>query len=819
MNHVSIISFLLLMTQTLAAQLTGTLVDEGGKAISSANVLLLKSADTTVIKGTLSDAGGNFAVVNVAPGSYRLQVTAVGYKSWSSDVFELKAPVQQKDVGTVVLSPALNELESVVIRAEKPLYQQRPDGTILNVEKSVLNKGSSALEVLERSPGVVVNRRDNTIALNGKNGVMVLLNGKLLRMSEAQLFDLLNGLQADNIATIELLTTPPAKYDAEGSAGLINIVLKKNTAKGTSGDISASAGYGYRPKSTAGFTVARNQAKVNAYSSYNFSHNRSYSRIAIDSWQNMPFVGGELYVNAKDTSHFFHNNHNATAGIDINLNKQVSFGGSLIFNSRKSAGFTNSHLGYNVLPDSLLQYDGKNSGKIVWNNIIGSLYAAHSFNEKSKFNIGLDYLYYHQNGPYEVHGTFVNKHGQNAGNNQPLSAPAQKGFANTEINVAVAKTDYTRTINKSLVLETGLKGSVAKSSSSAGFESLVNGDWLADPQAISSIAMKEWIGAAYVSLAAKLAAAANLTAGFRYEYAATQMHERKTGRQVVKRGLGALFPSLLYDKKIGDYSGIQISYSRRITRPSYNDLASYVGYSDPTAVYTGNPFLKPTISNTIRIGYNFKRYAFALLFSRDKNTIARYQITESPDHDMLYISPQNISWQNNLTAQVTLPLKIAAWWNMQTGFVGGLRRFLVDYSKEPFEYSYFGYTVNNSQVFTLPHDFSIELAGSYNNTTYNGTQQVAGILRLNLGIKKILAGNQGTFQLSVTDLLRNELYDIHYGAIAKEAFDIRNHVIVYTESAKVPVFRLSYSRSFGNNKTKTAKANGSADEQERVRKE
>ncbi len=804
--------------QNIPAQVTGRIVNADGQPVASAAVLLLRNTDTSFVKAGLTNEDGNFAIANVSEGSYLIQITVVGYEDRFSPVFELKAQ-QQKNFGTLPMTTKAKKLQEVVVRLDKPWYQQKPEGMAVNVESSILTKGSSALQLLERSPGVVVNRRDNSIELNGKSGVMVMLNGKLIRVSESQLLDLLDGMSADDISAIELLTSPSAKYDAEGSAGLINIVMKKNKRLGTNGAITLSAGYGYREKATAGFNMARNSGKINLYCSYNFSHNRSYSNMFVDSWQDMPFLGGDIHALGWDTTHVLHDNHNATLGMDIKANANTNLGGSVIYSNNRSSGTTYTHIGYNILPDSLLQYNGWNTGSSQWNNMVSSVYVDHDMKKAGKLSANLDYLYFTNNGPYQVQGTFENKKGEEAGNDQPLSAPAQNGFAKTTIKVYVSKIDYVKSLNKQMKLEAGVKSSFTQSNSYSGFESLIDGTWTGNPQAVNNMDMNECIGAAYVVLNTQINPTTVLATGIRYEHAATNMTDPQTGKQIVHRRLGSLFPDIFFTKKISDHSELQASYTKRISRPSYNDLASYVVYGDPTAIYTGNPLLQPTITHNIKLGYKYKRYAFSLLFSRDENAIARYQLTESPNKDMLVISPQNISWQNNILLQATLPFTINGWWTMSYNFVGGLHDYRVAYTKQPFEHTYFGYSFNYSQAFTMPRHFSAEISGNYNHKTYNGTQEVGGIFLLNLGIKKELPGNKGSFQFSITDVLRDEQYDIRYGALTQEAFSVSNHVIVYSETSRVPVFRVTYARSFGNNKTRTSKNNGAAAEQERIRKE
>jgi len=803
--------------QNSFCQISGKLVNAAGQPIAFANALLLKANDTSLVKAAITNEKGEYQIENIMRGDYILRLSSIGYQSWDSQIFEIGISQTSRDFGTRVMKEDNKQLEEVIVRAEKPLYQQQAGGMIVNVESSILTKGSSALAVLERSPGVVLDYRNNSIALNGKSGVMVMINGKLLRMTMEQVVSLLNGMSADDIEKIELLTTPPANYDAEGNAGLINIVLKKNKKPGTNGSLSVTGGYGWGEKGTGSINLSHNKRNINLYGSYTFSHNRTYSDMFITSSQNMPFLGGDVAVIFWDTTKRVQNNHDATVGIDIKLNSKTTIGGSITYNSSNSSTTTINNAGFNVLPDSLLQFNGNNKGKNHWKNLVSSIYLEKEINKGEKINFDMDYLYFNNNDPYAVQSSFINKHGIQAGTDQSLFSPLQKGFANTTIQVGVLKLDYTKQLSKKIKLETGVKGAYTRSSSVSGIESLLNGVLTGNTQTSNDIFMKEGIGTAYSSVNWQINQSASLTIGARYEYSYTNMDNQKTGDNVVNRKLGSIFPSLFFSKKINDKSELQLSYTRRISRPSYNDLASYVGYSDPTAVYTGNPFLKPTITNNIKLGYNYKAYSFSILFSRDDDAITRYQLTESPARDMLLISPQNLDWQNNITFQTSLPFKINNWWSMNYSFAGGLRQYKGDYTKYPFEKKYFGYSLSFTQTFKLPKSFSAELSGWYNSDSYNGTVKVTGFGVLNLGIKKELKNNGGSFQLSVSDLLRNEHINVYYGSLTQEAFFIKSHVYITTESAKSQIIKLTYSRSFGDNNLKgQRKQNGSEDERERI---
>jgi iron complex outermembrane receptor protein len=799
-------------------QLSGKLTNENGLPLPSSSVALLRSSDSSVVKITASDETGNYQLQYSGEGKFFLHISCIGYESWHSPEFELTTSRPTRDFGIQVLKASQQTMEEVSVRANKPLIRQNAYGTIINVESSILSKGNSALQILERSPGIIIDRRNNDIAMNGKAGVMVMLNGKLMRMSTAQLLTLLDGMSADDIATIELLTTPPAGYDAEGNAGLINIVLKKNSKQGTNGSISLSAGYGRGEKGTGSFNLAHNHRNVNLHGSYSVSHNNSETDLLITTTQDMPRLGGKLAAHFTNNSEVIQSSHDARAGIEVKLNPTTSIGGNFSWNSSRYQFTALNRLLYNVLPDSLLVFDGTIRGDSRWRNIISSAYLEKNIGKSDKLGIDLDYISYKHNMPSSISSSFIDKNGNRAGNDDTMYAPLQNGFASTTIQVGVGKIDYTKQFNDKIKLESGVKYTYTTVSSKSGLLSLVNGRWENRNEAVNDISMKETIDAIYTSVSAQLTPATSLVIGARYEYSHTQMYNTKTKASTVNRRLGVLFPTLFLTRKLSDQSDLQFSYTKRISRPSYNDLASYVAYIDPSAVLTGNPFLKPTITNNIKLGYNYKSYSFSLLFSRDDNPIIRYQLTETAARDLLLVSPQNLAWQNNLNLQANVPVRITNWWNMSYGFTGGWRHYKLQHTKLPAEKKYIGYNVNFSQSILLPKGLSGELSGYYNSASYSGTSRVNGFWTMNGGIKKELKNNKGSLQLSVTDILGTMRIHSYNGAVTDEAFNIKSHVRWSAESRKSPIIRFTWSRSFGTASPKSQKnRDAGPDEAERIR--
>lgn len=816
------LSFCLLcfcFSYNMFSQISGQLTTAGGNPVPMANILLLRSTDTTLVKAALTNEKGAFHIENAGQGKYILRYSIVGYQTWDSPVFELTDSVNRRDFGIQIMKEKPKMLGEVVVRHENPLFQQQIDGLVVNVESSVLSKGSSALEVLERSPGILVNRRDNSIDLNGKNGVMVMINGKLMRIPMAQVIAMLNSMSADDIEKIELLTTPPVKYDAEGSAGMINIVLKRSKKKGTNGSFSATGGYGVGEKATGSINLTRNTKNRGIYGSYTYLHGRGHNDFHITSTQIFPLLGGAMDVDFNNTTKPVENNHNATLGFDARLNPRTTIGSGVTFNRSKLSSTINNQAGYNILPDSLLLFNGAIKAFNRWTNVISSVYLEKEIRKGEKINYDIDYLYYNNNHPSEVQSSFVTENGGTPVSSDSLYASQQRGFGHTTIQVGVGKLDYSKQLSEKTKLETGVKATYTRSNSFSGIEKLVDDKWVSQYGSPNHIVMKETIGAIYASVTSQLNPLTSLVIGTRYEYSRTRMNDVSTGKDTIDRKLAVLFPNITLSRKLNDTMELQVSFSKRISRPTYNDLASFISYNDPISVFTGNPLLKPTITNNLKLGLNYRDYSFSLVLSRDDYPIVQSQLTKSPSGNILYISPQNLISRKNLTIQTNLPLKVASWWTMNFGLVGGWKEFKEDYTLQPVDKTYFFYSLNFRESIKLPKNFLVELSGWYNSMNYYGTIKIGRSGSVNGGIKKELKGNRGSLQLSVSDIFKTMKFNIYFGSLTQEAFNVQSHVRINTESSHTQIVKLTYSRSFGSGNAKSRRSQeiGSQDEMERVR--
>lgn len=807
---------LILSAQFAMSQLSGKITTLAGEAIPFVNVALLTVQDSALVTGAVTDEHGDFIMNTTGSGTYIIRYSAVGFQTYISVPFELQSG-ERKTLAAQALEEDTQLLDEVTVRAEKPMVEQLIDRTVVNVESSVMTKGSSALQVLERSPGVFVDRRDNRIALNGKGNVLVLLNGKTMRLPVAQLVEMLNSMSANDIEKIELMATPPANYDADGTGGIINIVMKKDEETGTTGSASLTAGYGWDEKGTASVNLSHNTGKVRVQAGYSFFHNRTADGWDATGGQNMPLFGGELHVDAGSHQQSTTNNHDGSFGIDATLGK-TDIGASVRHLMSNGDRSVSNYGRYHILAaDSLLFMDAGISGNNRWTNTITNLYLERRLREGDKVNIDVDYVHYHSDRPSDGETSFSDPEGDEVHPEGDIFSNRQLTVSNGDIDVAVVKADYVNKLSDKITLTSGIKGTLTRNSSLSSIRTLVDDEWTTEPRYQNSTNMSEVIGAAYTSLSWQLTPAVGLSAGLRYEYSHTYNEADKKENEI-DRTIAKLFPSVFLSKKVNDNLELQLSYTKRISRPGFNDLTSYLMYIDPMSVGTGNPSLQPTITNNIRAGVNYKGYGFSILASRDDHPIVLYQLSESPAGDIMYNNPQNMVYQNNLTIQTDLPFTFARWWTMNLSVSGGLRQFKLSHTKEQLVKTYFTTTLNGRQTFTLPKNFSIEISGWYNAVQYDGSKRLDGFGMLNAGITKELKNNGGTIQLGVEDLLKSMKVQGHFGTITPEVFDLYADFIYKAESANHRIVRLSYTRTFGNTKARSRQRSSvSEDERGRIR--
>ncbi|MEM9868497.1 MAG: TonB-dependent receptor [Bacteroidota bacterium] len=805
---------LLVGTKYLSAQLTGRVLDGNGLPIPYANATIHNASDNTLHSGTLTDESGSFLLELSEEGAYILQISLLSFQSWNSEVFIVSSKPFEKDFPSIVLKEENTQLEGVAVTGQRKLIQRTQEGSVINVQESILTQGSSALQVLERAPGVILDRRNNSFSLNGRSGTLVMINGKAQRIPIADLMALLNGMSADNIQKIELLTNPSSKYDADGNAGIINIVLKKNEALGLRGSIGLSGGYGEGPKQTSNFSLNYGGNHSSLFGTYTFSYDDSSSGWRGVGVTDLPVLGGNTNIVFTSNSQQINRNHNVNFGYEHRFSEHLLLGANILYNHSRPLVFTRNRGLYDFVIDPFLDARIHLNGDGNRKNGTASMYFeknGKNTENESTFSITMDYVNYNNKAPNFVNSTYFDQNGNPFQPDSEIYNQGNRGFNETDIKLGVLKIDYSKKLNETFSMEAGIKGSYSQTDNDARIEIQQGDDFVNDERFISRIGTTEKIAAVYSLADYQWSKNLKIQLGLRYENWTQDFSDA-----ALNRNFGKLFPSFFLNHSLSDTTALRFAYTKRITRPNYSDLASFLSYNGPTSVFSGNPQLLPAITDNLTLTYSNKSLSVTLAAANEDNPFARFQITKNPQSTVAVIAPVNLEYQRSLEIQTNIPVRISHWWNMNLNATAGIREFKLLHTAEKVTHNYPHFNVNGSQTWLLPKDFSFELSGWYTSRHFNGSARVDGFGILNFGLKKSF-GNNANLQLSITDIFENFDIRSQVGTLTREAFGDEFEVNYSSESGRSRIYNVSFTYSFGNRKVRETQARtGAASEKSRL---
>lgn len=795
-------TFLFSINSIAQKQISGVVEDANG-VLSYVNVLLLQPSDSSLVTGNLTDEKGVFLLEKIEAGEYILQVNMVGYQNQYSDVFSLEDKSGVFDFPKITLLESTSELNEVQVVAKRALIEQKIDRMVVNVSNSVTSAGNTALEILRRSPGVVVNPQTNSISMSGKDGVVVMINGKISRIPMDALIQMLDGMSSDNIDKIELIHTPPANYDAEGNAGFINIVLKKNQNEGFNGGYSLNAGYGKREKIGASLNLNYRKNKVNVFGDYSWNYNNNPQLFT--NYRSFMFEGNTIEnIGSGDRDPTKTHVHNAQLGLDIQLSEKTVL------------GVLASWMDRDWDMDALNEVEIKENGTLINRlnipneeqnhsyRILGNINLQHQIDKTQKVNLDFDYAYFFNDNPSYYRNQEFD------GNDNLLSESEFRVSKITPMNIMVGKFDYSKSFGENIDLDMGIKGTFTVFDNDVLVEDKIGTEWIRASFFSSEANMKENIAAAYTSVSWKISDKVNLKSGLRYEYTDVNLSSNEQP-DLVDRKYGRLFPSLFISNKMNEKNTVQFSYSRRINRPSFRQLAPWFYFQDPNTVNTGNPLLQPSITDALRATYIWKTFTLSTEYAFTDEAIGRFQPEIDQATNTQINGAKNFINAQNVSATLSLPLTLKDWWSLRTNWTAQWNEVTDKIDNQEVSFRQKSWYVNGSSTFTLPKQFSIEISGTYFAPQLMGSVIWESFNSVNVGVQKELP-NGSRIGISANDIFlggnwRGRLEDQNVDFIYEGYYGFSERV-----------FRLTYSHRFGNSKVKAARkrATGSAEEMRRT---
>ncbi|RDB07428.1 outer membrane beta-barrel family protein [Runella aurantiaca] len=782
-------------------QILGKVADNVGKPLPFANILVLSAKDSSFVKGDVAKEDGSFTIQNIKEGAYFCEVSMLGFSKKNTAFFQLISQSPTMDLGVIALSENM-ELNTVEVIAKKPLFEQKIDRLVINVESSITSAGSTALDVLERSPGVMVNRQDNTISLSGKSGIVVMINGKLNYMTADAAVQMLSGMSAGNIEKIELMSTPPSNLDAEGNAGYINIVLKKNQNEGFNGSYALTAGYGKGGVGNGSINLNYRHKKVTLYAAYDYVHFGQEQTI----WTYRRILLGNNLVET-ETSTFRPqktNNQNLRLGLDYQLNTKTTIGvgvSALANKFEMKNGLNNSQFSRNKVVDTLVQLKINNVNRLK--HIGLNFNIRHVLRENEVLSLTADYLHYYNEQSVHYDNKWLD------GKNNLLFEQPMHTSKITPINFGVVKMDYVRDFGKKGKLEMGIKAVMSHFNNNVGVETFLLNRWVSDPDFTAKYTLKESIGAAYISYETKWGEKTTVKSGLRYEYTQSNLGSEEIPN-IVDRQYGRLFPSLFVSHDYNKNKTLSFSYSRRITRPTFNDLAPFILFLDPNTFLSGNAALQPAISDNLKTDYRVKSTLFSLQYSYTSNPIAAFQAQIKPGSNKLYYVAENQKSLKTYSLTIGQPYSPAKWWNMYTNLAGVFSQ-VSGYNNGALITVKFPYlTLYSVQTFSLSKKITFEISGNYNSGGLLGIFKRKAFGELNVGLQSKMGKNGGKLSIGYDNIFNSSVYRINLDLPEQQQYI--NMRIQFTQ----PKFKVAWSQNFGNQKMKAAAKKAEAEERSRV---
>jgi len=801
-HRVAVILLLIFLPFISFTQIQGTIHDNKDQPVSFANVLLLSQKDSSLVTGISTSDAGTFSITNFSPGKYLIKTSMLGYKTALSQPFEITSPNSHIHLNPIVIEEDTELLGEVKVVAKRPIYELQIDRMVLNVENSITSTGITTLEILEKSPGVIVDRQNKSISMRGKEGVLFMINGKESRIPIAAAIEMLNGMSSSNVKKIELITTPPSKYEAEGNAGIINIVLKKDDDFGTNGTYSLSAGVSNGEKLNGSITLNHHVKKVNYFGMYSNSYNNassiwnSYKKVARD---------GIVYgTNAESSREPIIRFQNFRLGLDYTISSktEIAFLTSGYVNNWEMDAINKISNTKDLQITSLVDQQIHEINK--WDHLMGNFYVLHHFKEDEILEFNADYLYYYDNNPSGYLINYLDKNGIFT------SANEIEVTKKTPIQLLVGKLDYTRSIGKKVKIESGLKSTNYSFGNDVSLAKLEHGNWSFDQQLTNEFALDENISAAYSSVNFKFNEKSSLIMGLRYEYTATVL-STKTIHGIIDRQYGKLFPTFFFSQELFKDNTIQFSYSRRINRPTFNDLAPFIIFQSPTVYITGNDKLQPSIDDVFKIDYKYKSILVSFTGSNEKNAIRSYQPGIDQGKDVQFLMSRNLDHVGTFSLLVSFPLNLAKWWNLQTNLAGMLQNVRTVYDGEKLYLSMKNFRANGINNFKINERVSCELSAAYQSAEMWGINKSKSYNSVSIGIQAKSKNEKSTLSLNLIDVFKGYRWTMEANIPALNI----NSLDYYTADSRV--LRLTYSHNFGNKKVKAERKRETGSEEERNR--
>ncbi len=790
----------------------GSVREENGSALEAVSISLIKGNDSSAFKNEMSDKDGKFSFKAVPAGTYHIRISAIGHSPVTGADFKVTGATKELELPVFNLNKQSSELQSVSVVLKKPFIEQKSDRILVNVDASPANAGTSVMDVLEKSPGVSVDK-DGNISLKGKQGVNVMIDGRPTYMNSVQLATYLKSLPSSAIDQLEIMSNPSAKYDAAGNSGIINIKTKKNKAKGFNGSTTLTYTQGVYAKPGGSLNMNYRENK------FNFFFNGGYTYW--QGFQNLDINRNYLDAGTKEINSIFtQNTHmkflspelNLKLGMDYFLDSRTTLGVVLSGYQNNESDVSQSYITLkdaNNIPDSLVQSFGNIHS--LWKNGTVNLNFKRQFDSSGReLTADADYIYY-KSASSQMFENYTYEPDM-----QPVSSNSLSGDLPSTINIYSFKTDYSHPFRNDFKLEAGLKTSFVATDNKANYFDVTGNEYIPDTTKTNYFVYHENINAAYINLIKKYKKW-NFQAGLRIEntnYDGHQygnMYTVNNNDSSFKRSYVNAFPTAYITYQLNDKNSFNVNFGRRIDRPDYGDLNPFLFFLDEYTYQAGNPYLQPQISTNIEISHTYNNLLTTTLnYSNTQNFFAE---TFQQDGHATIVRRGNIGRRENGGIAVSLNMPLTKWWNTTVYVNVNYNHFTGILYGENLDVSDVQGMGNMTNMFRFTHGWSAELSGWYRTRGIEGQVFIQPMGQTSTAIAKQIMKEKGSLKLG--------LRDIFYTQQAKGTIDFQETEATFHNSRDSRQLSLTFTYRFGKT-IKGAQNNrhsgGADDESNRLKK-
>jgi iron complex outermembrane receptor protein len=783
------------------SQIIGKVVNDQQETVAFANILVSQVTDSSLVKLGTTDTNGNFRIAGLEAGRYFLQVSYVGTSDFTSQPFQLRNG-QSLRFPTIKMETSAVDLTAVEVKSKRALIEVRPDKTVFNVEGSINATGNTALELLRKSPGVLVDNSDN-ILLMGKNGVRVYIDGKPSPLGADDLAIMLKSMQSSEIEAIEIITNPSSKFDAEGNAGIINIRLKKDKSLGLNANLNLGYSVGVFSKYNTTATFNNRSKKSNVFGTYSFNDGQDRSWVNLYRTQNNTYFEQESHTIR--TGAF----HSLRLGTDLFLSEKSTLG-ILLNGSFNDQNWTN----YSFTPiidladkTAISALDAYSQNDGVRNNVNANLNYQWKNGEGQQLNIDVDLGVFRNRTDTYQPNFYLTPNRKKVNEERIFTAEAP-----TDIRIYTAKLDYERPIWGGK-LEAGMKFSLVRTDNAYEFFQLVNAFPIRDIDRSNQFGYDENINAAYLSFSKKIKKF-NLSFGLRAEQTnsvGSLSSEKATDNSIVKRHYLSLFPSGGVSYQLDRKNQFRFNYSRRIGRPNYQSLNPFEFKMDELSYSRGNPFLRPQYTDNLQLSHTFQ-YTLTTSLSYSTTNDFFAELSDTTEVSSTFLETVNLGSRKVLSFNVSYPFSLAKWWNTYTNVGVSNTSNDADFGEgRLIDIDQTTFSLYHQSTFILPKGFSLQLSGWYSSPSIWGAlYESRSMWSMDAGIQKKLWGGRANIVVSVSDLFYTAFWraDQQFGGLAIQG----------SGGWESRQFRVNFSYLIGNQQVKAARKRktGLEDEKSRV---